>query len=358
MELDLSSLPTAITSSVCACNLEQLSVLSVSWLKYSIENNSNHVLESGLELCTSSNSVDSFRPNQPRTWFSIIYACRTAKYQNSCPTCFYVMNALAIWIKVCHVRSSNPFEYWRPAGAAIMLELFDIIYRWAFPPINFLSNSEWNWWGRRPESPLSFSSAEVIDMDNSEDIPYSQQYLVSTSTRSRAYWCPHKATQSQKTISVWNFSMYWRRLLVGCSLGGLAMVAKETIFDVRRPDFTTLALVAAVRCFWLRNCLNIIKLIALCVTWVDNWFSTRLANAYTPSPPGNTASYTLVSNNRLVLWSPMSYSSTFHFLCATVGRWYPLGIRTSISICLFPSPGVGASSLSGIGASGPASFIC
>ena len=48
MELDLSYLPTAMPSSVCACNLELLSALSVSWLNYPIENNSNHVLESGL----------------------------------------------------------------------------------------------------------------------------------------------------------------------------------------------------------------------------------------------------------------------------------------------------------------------
>ena len=50
MELDLSSLPTDILSSVCACNLEQLSALSVSWLKYPIDNSSNHILELGLEL--------------------------------------------------------------------------------------------------------------------------------------------------------------------------------------------------------------------------------------------------------------------------------------------------------------------
>ena len=63
MELDLSSLPTTMTSSVCACNLGQLLEFSVSWLKYPIENNSNHVLESGLELWTSSNDVVSLRPN-------------------------------------------------------------------------------------------------------------------------------------------------------------------------------------------------------------------------------------------------------------------------------------------------------
>ena len=50
MDLELSSLPTAMPYSVCACNLEKLSLLSVSWLKYPIENHSNHVLVSGLEL--------------------------------------------------------------------------------------------------------------------------------------------------------------------------------------------------------------------------------------------------------------------------------------------------------------------
>ena len=95
MELGLSSILTEIPSIVCACNLQQLSSLSVSWLKYPIENNPNHVLESGLELWKSSNGVRSFRPNLPGTWFSIIAACRTAKYQNVRPTCFSVMNALA-----------------------------------------------------------------------------------------------------------------------------------------------------------------------------------------------------------------------------------------------------------------------
>ena len=121
MGLDLSSLPTVMPSSICACNLERLSALSVSWLKYPIEDNSNHVLESGLGLWTSSNGVVSFRPNQPGTWFSIISACHTTRYQNSRPTCFSVMNDLAIWIKICYLFSANPFKDWRPSGAAIML---------------------------------------------------------------------------------------------------------------------------------------------------------------------------------------------------------------------------------------------
>ena len=79
---------------------------------------------------------------------------------------------------------------------------------------------------------------------------------MATSTRSRAYRCPHKATQSPNTMSIWNFSRYWRRFLMGFPLGGLKMVAKEPMVDGRRPDFTRPALVAAVRCFWLRNCLQ------------------------------------------------------------------------------------------------------
>ena len=66
-ELGLSQLPTVIPSSVCACNLERLLALSVSLLKYPIENNSNHVLESGLQLWMSSNCVASLRPNFPGT---------------------------------------------------------------------------------------------------------------------------------------------------------------------------------------------------------------------------------------------------------------------------------------------------
>ena len=74
MELDLSSRPAAMPYSVCACSLERLSALSVSWLKYPIENSSNHVLDSGLELCTRSNGVVSLRPSQTGALFSIIAA--------------------------------------------------------------------------------------------------------------------------------------------------------------------------------------------------------------------------------------------------------------------------------------------
>ena len=166
------------------------------------------------------------------------------------------MNYLAIWIKLRHVISANPFEYWRPAGAAIMLEPFDSIHRREFLQIDFLSDSEWNQWGSQPTSTLNCSSAKFIAVDDSEDIPYSQQCLVATSTRIMAYWCPPKAKLSPKTMSIWNFSRYWRYLFMVFTLGGLSMVEKEPIVDVRRPEFTRLALVAALSCFLLRNWLQ------------------------------------------------------------------------------------------------------
>ena len=169
-ELDLSSLPTAMSSSVCAWNLEWILALSMSWLKYPIENSSNHVLESSLELWTISNGVASLRPIQPGTWFRIIAAFFTARYQNYRPTWFSVMNARVIWIKVRRVRSASPFEDWSPAGAAMMLEPFDNINRREFTLFNLLSKSEWNRWGRRPASTLNIFNAEFIDVDDSDDI--------------------------------------------------------------------------------------------------------------------------------------------------------------------------------------------
>ena len=91
-----------------------------------------------------------------------------------------MINARAIWIIVRQVRSYNPFEYWRPDGAEIMFEPFESIHRRAFPPINFLSKLEWNLWGMRPASALNNSSADVIDVDDKDYIPYNQQYLVAT----------------------------------------------------------------------------------------------------------------------------------------------------------------------------------
>ena len=87
---------------------------------------------------------------------------------------------------VRQVHSSSPFEYWRPDGAAIMFEPFESIHRRAFPPINFLSKSEWNLWDRRPASALNNSSVDVIDVDDKDDIPYNQHYLVATPTSNNA----------------------------------------------------------------------------------------------------------------------------------------------------------------------------
>ena len=130
-----------------------------------------------------------------------------------------------------------------------MFDPFERIQSRAFPPIGFLSKSEWNRLGKRPASALNFSSTEVMDVYDRDCIPYSQQYLVDTPTKSRAYRCPPKAAQSPKTMSIWNLSRYWCRFLVVFPLGGLVVMAKDTIVDGRRPELTRLALVAAVRCF-------------------------------------------------------------------------------------------------------------
>ena len=116
---------------------------------------------------------------------------------------------------------------------------------------------------------MDFSSPEIIDMDDSDNIPYIQQYLVSTSTRSRAYWCPPKATQSPKTMSIWTLYRNWRLFLMGFPLGGLEIVAKEPMVDGSRPELTRLAFVSAVICFWFLNFLQ------LKIRWIfkdSNWF--------------------------------------------------------------------------------------
>ena len=43
----------------------------------------------------------------------------------------------------------------------------------AFSPISFLSKLEWNLLGNCTASKLLFSSAEVIDVEDKYDIPYS-----------------------------------------------------------------------------------------------------------------------------------------------------------------------------------------
>ena len=43
---------------------------------------------------------------------------------------------------------------------------------------------------------------------------------------------------------------------MGFPLEGFLIVTKEPMVDVSRPEFTKLALVAAVRCFWFLNFLQ------------------------------------------------------------------------------------------------------
>ena len=107
-----------------------------------------------------------------------------------------------------------------------------------------------------PESSLNCSSAEVIYNNDRDYIPYSHQYLVATSTKRRARWFPPKATQSPKTMPIWKF---WGTVVdfwFFFPLVGFLIVAKELILDGRIHELTILALVSAVRCFWLRNFLQ------------------------------------------------------------------------------------------------------
>ena len=57
------------------------------------------------------------------------------------------------------MRSANPFEDWRLDGAAMIFDPFERIQCRAFPPIIFLSKSEWKRLGKRPASDFKFSSA-------------------------------------------------------------------------------------------------------------------------------------------------------------------------------------------------------
>ena len=100
------------------------------------------------------------------------------------------------------MRSANTLDDLRPSGYDIMLDLLAKIQSSAFPPISFLSKSEWNCLGNCPASELKIYSAEVIDVEDKYDNPYIQMYLVATSTKSRAQQCHPKATQRPKTMSI------------------------------------------------------------------------------------------------------------------------------------------------------------
>ena len=128
-----------------------------------------------------------------------------------------------------------------------MFDLLARIHRSAFPTIIFLSKSEVKHLGNFPASDLKCSSVEVMDVGDKYEIPYNQQYRVATSTKSGAYQCPPKATQSPNTMSIWTLSRYCRLFFIGFPLGGLDMVSTYPMVDGRRPELARPALVAAVR---------------------------------------------------------------------------------------------------------------
>ena len=57
-------------------------------------------------------------------------------------------------------------------------------------------------------------------------------------------------------MSMWTLSRNWRCFLMGVTLQGFVIVAKEPMVDGSIPEFTKLAFVAAVRWFWFLNYLH------------------------------------------------------------------------------------------------------
>ena len=55
----------------------------------------------------------------------------------------------------------------------------------AFPRINFLLNSEWKSLVNCPASDLKIYSAEVMDVEDKDDITFNQQYSVAVSDKIR-----------------------------------------------------------------------------------------------------------------------------------------------------------------------------
>ena len=69
------------------------------------------------------------------------------------------------------MRLDNTFEDWRLSGSAVMFELLTMIQPKSFPPMNFLSKSEWNLLGKSPASDLKVSRSNVLYVEDKEDIP-------------------------------------------------------------------------------------------------------------------------------------------------------------------------------------------
>ena len=137
-----------------------------------------------------------------------------------------IIYALAVWIKVHHLSSGNLFKDRKRTGDEIMFNQLARIQHNALPPISFLSKLEWNHLSNCPASDLKCSSAEVIDIEDKDDIIYSQQYLVATSTKTRAYQFPPNATHSPNTVSTWKLSRYLWHFFIGFPLGVIIYIYK------------------------------------------------------------------------------------------------------------------------------------
>ena len=68
----------------------------------------------------------------------------------------------------------------------MMFESLEMIQRRDLPLMSLLSKYEWNLLGKCPASDLKVSRADVMDVEDKEDVIYSQHYLVTMSTNSMA----------------------------------------------------------------------------------------------------------------------------------------------------------------------------
>ena len=69
----------------------------------------------------------------------------------------------------------------------MMFESLAMIQRRDLPLMSLLSKYEWNLLGKCPASDLKVSRADVMDVEDKDDIPYTHQFLVHTSTKIMAY---------------------------------------------------------------------------------------------------------------------------------------------------------------------------
>ena len=97
-----------------------------------------------------------------------------------------------------------------------MIDLLARIQPSDLPPIFFLSKYKWNHLGNFPTSDFKVSGVEAINVEDKDDIPYIQHYLVVTSKKVGCNYsalsqhihpriCPYIPYQGAYVTSLWVF---------------------------------------------------------------------------------------------------------------------------------------------------------